>query len=325
MKIAIVGLGRMGMNMAKRLLKNGHKIVAYNRTKEKLKEISKYEATVVYSLNELVKKLEKPRIIWLMLPAGNVTDKYIAQLIYLLSKDDIIIDGSNGNYKDDLRRFEQLKKEGIHYIDAGVSGGIWGFENGYCTMIGGEKKIFKKIEPIIKTLAPENGYLYCGSSGAGHFVKMIHNAIEYALMEAYAEGFHLLKASQYGNKLKLSKVADMWNHGSVIRSWLLELLIDVFKKDDELKDIAGYVEDSGEARWALNEAIENGIAADVISISLFKRFNSRQQNVFANKILAAVRNKFGGHFLAKNNSITKRKSISAGKYTHAIANKENVI
>ncbi len=310
MKVGIVGLGKMGMNMAKRLLKGGHKVVAYNRTKEKLKEIARYGGDKSFSLNDLVKKLENPRIIWLMLPAGDITEKYINDLIYLLKKEDIIIDGSNGNYKDDIRRFKELKKDGIHYIDAGVSGGIWGLKNGYCMMVGGEKKVFKRIEPIIKTLAPKNGYLYCGSSGAGHYVKMVHNAIEYALMEAYAEGFHLLKASQFGKKLKLNKVADMWNHGSVIRSWLLELLIDVFKKDDELKDITGYVEDSGEARWALNEAIENGIAADVISISLFKRFNSRQQNVFANKIIAALRNKFGGHFLFKKNYKIKIKEKS---------------
>lgn len=323
MKLAVIGLGRMGMNMAKRLLKGGHRVVAYNRTKQKTREIARYGAIPAFTLKDAVKKAGKPGIIWLMLPAGKITDEYIDQLVYLLSKGDIIIDGSNGNYKDDIIRAEALKKDGIYYIDAGVSGGIWGLRNGYCIMIGGEKKIFNYIEQIIKTLAPENGYMYCGNTGAGHYVKMIHNAIEYAMMEAYAEGFHILKSSKYGKDIKLEKIAKLWQHGSVIRSWLLELLIDVFRKDDLLKDIDGYVEDSGEARWALNEAIELGVAADVIAISLFKRFNSRQQAVFANKILASLRNRFGGHMLTKVENGKSGRKIPVGKKRNAVNRGDN--
>jgi|DewCreStandDraft_4_1066084.scaffolds.fasta_scaffold05903_11 6-phosphogluconate dehydrogenase len=322
MELGIIGLGRMGMNMAKRLLKFKHKVIVYNRTKEKIKEIAKQGAVPTYSLNELVKKLKKPSILWLMLPAGKITDEYIEKLIYLLKKGDIIIDGSNGYYKDDLKRFEDLKKEGINYLDAGVSGGIWGLKNGYCTMIGGDKNIFKYVEPIVKDLAPKNGYMYCGGPGAGHFVKMIHNAIEYALMEAYAEGFHILKASRYGEKLNLADIAKMWNNGSVIRSWLLELLKDVFKDKNKLSQIKGYVEDSGETRWTINEAIDNGISADTIAISLFKRFDSRQEDIFANKIIAMLRNKFGGHFLLKNKQKVKIKNLSAGKIKHASAERK---
>ncbi len=300
MKLAIIGLGRMGMNMAKRLLKGGHKVVAFNRTREKVKEIAKHGAIPVYSLKDLVQNLNTPRIIWLMLPAGKVTDNFIEKLIYLLSKGDIIIDGSNGHYKDDMKRFELLKNEGINYLDAGVSGGIWGLKNGYCIMVGGEKKIYEYIKPLLKTLSTKDGFLYCGKTGAGHYIKMIHNAIEYALMEAYAEGFHILKNSIYGKDLKLDKIAKLWDNGSVIRSWLLELLIDIFKNERKLEKIIGYIEDSGETRWALAEAIENGVSADTIAISLFKRFNSRQKDVYANKILAALRNSFGGHQILKN-------------------------
>ncbi|KLO22362.1 phosphogluconate dehydrogenase (NAD(+)-dependent, decarboxylating) [Marinitoga sp. 1155] len=313
MKIGIIGLGRMGKNMAKRLLEGGHEVVVYNRTKEKVDEMKKEGAIGSYSLKEFINKLEKPRIIWLMLPAGKVTDENIKALIPLLSKNDIIIDGANTYYKDDLKREKKLKEYGIHYIDAGVSGGIWGLKEGYCTMIGGEKEIFEYIEPILKTLSPEEGYLYCGPTGAGHFVKMVHNGVEYGLMEAYGEGFELLKASEYGENLNLHDIAHLWNQGSVIRSWLLELLENAFKEDNSLAEIQGYVEDSGEARWTVLEAVEKGVSIPVISNSLFKRFQSRQKDVFSDKVVAALRREFGGHAVYKKNEEIKKSVAGAGE------------
>lgn len=317
MKITIIGLGRMGLNMARRLIKGGHTVTGYSLHKKHAKELAAEGGIAANSLADAVKKSAKPRVIWLMLPAGEVTDTTIAKLKVLLSKGDILIEGGNSYYVDDMRRAEELKKKGINYMDAGVSGGVWGLKNGYAAMIGGDKKTFKKIEPLIKTLAPEGGYMYCGETGAGHYVKMVHNAIEYAMMEAYAEGFQLIKASKYGSGLDLSKTAQMWNNGSVIRSWLLELLIDEFKKDPGLEKIRGYVEDSGEARFALKEAIDNGVAADAMAISLFKRFNSRQDDVFANKVLAALRNSFGGHSTVKRGEKLISKGHSAGAARHS--------
>ena len=299
MQIGIIGLGRMGMNMAKRLLQGGHEVVAYNRTLQKVKEIANKGAVESNSLEDFVKKLSLPRVVWLMLPAGEVVDSHISQLKNLLEKNDIIIDGGNSYYKDDLRRAEELKNTGIHYMDAGVSGGIWGLKVGYCTMIGGDKADFEYIEPILKTLAPEDGYLYCGPTGAGHFVKMIHNGIEYAMMEAYGEGFEILEASQYKDYLDYSKVAHLWNQGSVIRSWLLELLESAFSKDPKLQSIEGYVEDSGEGRWTVLQAVESGVSATAIAHALFKRFQSRNNNLFSDRVLAALRNEFGGHAVKK--------------------------
>ncbi|WP_129408843.1 phosphogluconate dehydrogenase (NAD(+)-dependent, decarboxylating) [Marinitoga lauensis] len=313
MKLGIIGLGRMGKNMAKRLLKDNHEVVVYNRTKEKVEDMVKKGAIGAFSLEEFVEKLDNPKIIWLMLPAGEITDDTINKLIPLLKKGDIIIDGANTYYKDDLRRSKKLKEYGIHYIDAGVSGGIWGLKEGYCTMIGGEKEIFEYIEPILKTLAPEDGYLYCGPNGAGHFVKMIHNGIEYGLMEAYGEGFELLKASEYGKYLNLHDVAHLWNHGSVIRSWLLELLENAFKNDDNLEEIQGYVEDSGEARWTVLEAVEKGVSIPIISNSLFKRFQSRQKDVFSDKVVAALRKEFGGHAVYDKTQDIKKSIAGAGE------------
>ncbi len=316
MKITIIGLGRMGLNMARRLLSGGHTVTGYSLHKKHAKDLAKEGGIAAYTLADAIKKSAKPRVVWLMLPAGEVTDATIEKLKPMLSKGDIVIEGGNSYYKDDIRRAEALKKKGIIYMDAGVSGGVWGLENGYATMIGGDKKAFKKIEPVIKTLAPAGGYMYCGETGAGHFVKMIHNAIEYAMMEAYAEGFQLLKASKYGKNLDLSKTAAMWNNGSVIRSWLLELLIDEFKKDPGLDKIRGYVEDSGEARFTLKEAIDTGVAADAIAISLFKRFNSRQEDVFANRVLAALRNSFGGHStMKKGEKISSGHSAGAARHS----------
>lgn len=299
MQIGIIGLGRMGMNMARRLLKGGHEVVAYNRTIEKVEELSKEGAVKSTSLNDFVEKLNKPCIVWLMLPAGEVVDSHIEKLKGLLSPGDIIIDGGNSYYLDDLRRAEDLKPSGIRYMDAGISGGIWGLEVGYCSMIGGDKKDFDYIEPILKTLAPKDGYLYCGPVGAGHFVKMVHNGIEYALMEAYGEGFELLEASPYGKHLDYSKVAHLWNQGSVIRSWLLELLELAFSKDPKLESIEGYVEDSGEGRWTVLEAVKYGVPATAIAHALFKRFQSRNNNLFSDRVLAALRKEFGGHPVKK--------------------------
>ena len=295
MQIGIIGLGRMGMNMARRLIKGNHEVIVYNRTQEKVKIVEKEGAIGTASLKELVEKLNTPRIIWIMLPAGPIVDEHIKQLSSLVSKGDLIIDGGNSYYKDDIRRTSELEPHGIHYMDAGVSGGIWGLEIGYCTMIGGERSDFKHIEPLLKTLAPEDGYLYCGPHGAGHFVKMVHNGIEYAIMEAYGEGFEILQASQYKDSFNYHNIAHLWNQGSVIRSWLLELLESAFKKDPHLDKIRGYVEDSGEGRWTVLQAVESGVSAPTITHSLFKRFESRQDDLFSDKILAALRNEFGGH------------------------------
>ncbi|MCX8093199.1 MAG: decarboxylating 6-phosphogluconate dehydrogenase [Candidatus Goldbacteria bacterium] len=294
MKLAIVGLGRMGFNMARRLLKGRHDVIVYNRTQEKVKKLIKEGAIGAKDLNDIVNKLKTPRIIWLMLPAGVVTEEHIEKFIYILSPGDILIDGSNGYYKDDLEREKLLSSYKINYMDAGVSGGIWGLKNGYCIMVGGVKKLFKYIEPILKTLCAKDGYMYCGKTGSGHFVKMVHNAIEYAMMQAYAEGFDLLKKSMYGKDLNLKNIARLWNNGSVIRSWLLELLEDVFK-DRNLYKIKGYVDDSGETRWTVKEAIDKEVPFDVITASLYRRFSSRDYENFQGKILAMLRNKFGGH------------------------------
>jgi 6-phosphogluconate dehydrogenase len=295
MQIGMIGLGRMGMNMAVRLLRGRHKVVAYNRSPEKVTEIAKKGAKGAFSLAELVSALKPPRRVWIMLPAGKPVDDTIAELAALLQKGDIIIDGGNSFYKDDVRREQQLRPAGIRYMDAGVSGGIWGLKIGYCLMVGGEKKDFRALEAVFKTLAPKDGYLYCGPSGAGHFVKMVHNGIEYGMMSAYGEGFEILNASPYGSGLDFANVAHLWNQGSVVRSWLLELAEDAFRKDRKLKKIQGFVEDSGEGRWTLQQAIESGVPAPVISAALFQRFRSREPDPLSDRILAALRNEFGGH------------------------------
>ncbi|MBI5789356.1 MAG: decarboxylating 6-phosphogluconate dehydrogenase [Candidatus Schekmanbacteria bacterium] len=302
MQIGMIGLGRMGMNMARRLLAGGHEVVVYNRTKDKVDQMINEGAIGSYSLAGLALKLKSPRVVWMMLPSGTVVDEHIETLVNHLSPADILIDGSNGFYQDDLRRKQTLSSSGIHYLDAGVSGGIRGLESGYCLMIGGEQADFAWIEPLLKTLAPENGYLYCGPIGAGHFVKMVHNGIEYALMEAYGEGFELLKASSYSPNLKLEQVARLWNQGSIIRSRLLELLESALTKDPQLSAITGFVEDSGEGRWTVQQAVELGVSLPVIAQSLFKRFESRQKDLFSNKVIAVLRNEFGGHFVVRSNT-----------------------
>ena len=295
MQIAMVGLGRMGMNMAKRLLKGGHDVVAYNRTRKKTDDLVKEGAVGAYSLKTVVEELSPPRVIWLMLPAGATVDDHIGQFKGLLSPDDIIVDGGNTNYKDDIRRADLLADEQIHFVDAGVSGGIWGLEKGYCLMIGGEKEIYKHLEPVFQTLAPEDGCLYCGPIGAGHFVKMVHNGIEYGMMQAYGEGFQIMEASQYSEFLDFSAIAHLWNQGSVVRSWLLELAEAAFKNDDRLLDIRGYVDDSGEGRWTVQQAIDTGVSAPVIALSLMQRFRSKEKDSFSDKVVAALRREFGGH------------------------------
>lgn len=299
MKIAMIGLGRMGMNMARRLLQGGHDVVAYNRTPEKTDEIAGEGAIGAYSLEEVTEKLSSPRIIWLMLPAGPAIDEHIQALSDLLSPGDIIIDGGNTYYRDDIRRSELLSPKGIHFVDAGVSGGIWGLDVGYCLMIGGEKEVYNQLEPVFKTLAPEEGYLYCGAAGAGHFVKMVHNGIEYGMMQAYGEGFEILEASPYAESLNYAEVAHLWNQGSVIRSWLLELAEAAFAKDPKLSEIRGYVEDSGEGRWTVQQAVESGVSAPVIALSLMRRFESRNANLFSDRLLASLRKEFGGHAVVK--------------------------
>jgi 6-phosphogluconate dehydrogenase len=300
MQIGMIGLGRMGMNMARRLLRDGHEVAVYNRTKDKVKEMEKEGAAGASSIEELVRKLGPRRVVWLMLPAGETVDEHVKIMAGLLEKNDILVEGGNSYYKDDIRRAKELEPMGIRYVDAGVSGGIWGLENGYCTMIGGDRADFTHIEPLLRSLAPKDGYLHCGRTGAGHFVKMVHNGIEYALMQAYGEGFEILEESPYGKELDLKNVAHLWNQGSVVRSWLLELLESAFEKDPRLDTIRGYVEDSGEGRWTVQQAVETGVSATAIAHSLFRRFDSRKGDLFSNKILAALRNEFGGHAVKKS-------------------------
>jgi 6-phosphogluconate dehydrogenase len=295
MKLAMIGLGRMGMNMSKRLLQGGHQVVAYNRSPEKTEQLVKDGAMGAYSLVEVAEKLSTPRIVWMMLPAGQAVDDHIHELKDLLAPGDIVIDGGNTYYKDDILRANLLDEKSIRFMDVGVSGGIWGLKIGYCLMIGGEKDTFKQLEPIFKTLAPQEGYLYCGGTGAGHFVKMVHNGIEYGMMQAYGEGFEILEASAYAESFNYAEIAHLWNQGSVVRSWLLELAEEAFRNDAKLTDIKGYVEDSGEGRWTIQQALETGVPAQVITLSLLRRFRSRQEDPFCDRVLAALRREFGGH------------------------------
>jgi 6-phosphogluconate dehydrogenase len=295
MQIGIIGLGKMGGNMARRLLAAGHQAVVHDLAREKIEALTREGAAGTGSVQELVGALAPRRQVLIMLPAGEPTEAQVTGLARLLSPGDILIDGGNGYYKDDVRRAAELAPRGIRYLDAGVSGGIWGLKEGYCTMVGGEREAFEQIEPLLLDLAPPGGYLHCGPAGAGHFLKMIHNGIEYALMESYAEGFELLEASPYGPSLDFAQVAALWNRGSVVRSWLLELLEGAFKKDPRLQDIRGYVEDTGEGRWTVQQAVESGVEATAIAHALFKRFDSRKPDLFANRVLAALRAEFGGH------------------------------
>ncbi len=294
MDIAMVGLGRMGGNMARRLLRGGHRVVVWNRTFAKAEELGAEGAEPVRALGDVVSALPQPRVIWLMLPYGDTTQQAIDELVPLLSAGDILVDGGNSPYRDDVRRGAALAERGIRYLDAGTSGGVWGLEVGYCLMVGGERSAYDHIEPILTTLAPPgHGHDYMGGHGAGHFVKMVHNGIEYGLMQAYAEGFELLQATDWD--LDLAAIADLWNQGSVVRSWLLELAVDAFAKDPGLQQISGYVEDTGEGRWTVEQAIAHGVPMPAIASALFMRFRSRQADTFSGKVLAALRNEFGGH------------------------------
>ncbi|MCE5301405.1 MAG: decarboxylating 6-phosphogluconate dehydrogenase [Spirochaetia bacterium] len=321
MQIGMIGLGRMGLNMSKRLKQAGHEVFVFDRNTERTQTLCKDGCRGAPTAKELVDMMKPPRVIWLMLPAGEVTDAKLKLLFPLLSKGDIIIDGGNSYYKEDRVREELFRQRGIIYMDAGVSGGVWGLKNGYSVMVGGSTEAFSQIEPVLKSLAPAGGYMYCGGPGAGHYVKMVHNAIEYGMMEAYAEGFELLKTSDYGGDIDMSKVASTWNNGSVVKSWLLELLVNVFNNKEELEKIQGYVEDSGEARWAVSEAVEKGVAADVITASLYKRFGSRQEDAYSNRILAALRREFGGHSVARNGEDAKKGTPGAGEAKHSRADK----
>ncbi|HUS82868.1 MAG TPA: decarboxylating 6-phosphogluconate dehydrogenase [Dehalococcoidia bacterium] len=284
MQLGMVGLGRMGANMAERLRRGGHDVIGYDRDPK---------VSQVASLAELVAKLDPPRAVWLMVPSGDATEQTMREVAGLLQRGDLVVDGGNSYFRDSMRRGAELAEHGLLFVDAGTSGGIWGLEIGYCLMAGGSDEAFARVEPALKTLAPEDGYAHVGPVGAGHFTKMVHNGIEYAMLEAYAEGFDILQASEFD--LDLRRLAHLWNQGSVVRSWLLELAERAFAKDPRLSALRGYVEDSGEGRWTVQEAINENVPAPTITLSLFRRFASRQDDSFAMKVIAALRNEFGGH------------------------------
>jgi len=300
MELGMIGLGRMGGNMAQRLIDGGHQVAVYDPVKEAIEAIIKRGATGALSYADLASKLTRPRAIWLMVPSGESTETTISTLTAELSPEDIIIDGGNSNYKDSIRRAAVLAEKGLSFLDVGTSGGIWGLKEGYCLMVGGDSETFHRLEPIFQTLAPspQQGYGYVGPSGAGHFVKMVHNGIEYGLMQSYAEGFGLMQAKQEFN-LDLKHIAEIWRHGSVVRSWLLDLVAAALQTDPGLESIQGYVEDSGEGRWTVQESIELAVPAPVITQALQARFRSRQEQPFGDRLLAALRQQFGGHAVKK--------------------------
>jgi 6-phosphogluconate dehydrogenase len=319
MQLGVIGLGRMGGHITLRLMRNGHQCVVFDQNPSAITSLIGLGATGSEDLSELVSKLSKPRVIWLMLPAGEITEHTVSKLSEVLELGDIVIDGGNAFYKDDIRRAQMLKRKGIHHVDCGTSGGVWGLDRGYCLMIGGEKAVIEYLDPIFATLAPgtgsitqtpkregrdprvERGYIHCGPSGSGRFVKMVHNGIEYGLMQAYAEGFEILSraAEQAGEGDKfdfnLADVAEVWRRGSVVGSWLLDLTAIAFAADPELKGYSGFVEDSGEGRWTLMAAIEENVPANVLAASLNARFRSREKDSLADKLLSAMRHNFGGH------------------------------
>ncbi len=320
MQLGMVGLGRMGANMVRRLMKGGHACVVYARSPESVDKLAGEGATGAKSLEEFVAKLKKPRTAWIMVPAGEATEQTVTALAQRMDAGDTIIDGGNSYYKDDVRRAATLMKQGIHYVDVGTSGGIWGVARGYCLMIGGEGEVVKRLDPIFMTLAPgrgdiprtpgreraagtaEEGYLHCGPAGAGHFVKMIHNGIEYGLMQAYAEGFDILRnatskelPAEHRFDFNVADIAEVWRRGSVVGSWLLDLTAIALLENPTLSNYTGFVQDSGEGRWTIMAAIEEAVPADVLSASLYARFRSRQDHTFAEKVLSAMRQKFGGH------------------------------
>jgi 6-phosphogluconate dehydrogenase len=294
MRLGMIGLGRMGGNMTRRLLGAKHEVVAFDRSADAVKELAGLGAISATSLADVCAKLSAPRIVWIMVPAGKPVDDTIAQLLPQLAKGDIIIDGGNSNFHDTVRRGTELRTKGIEFVDSGTSGGVWGLENGYCLMVGGDDKAVSICEPIFKALAPQDGYAHVGPTGSGHYVKMVHNGIEYGLLQAYAEGFEILHASKEFD-IDLHQVAAVWNHGSVVRSWINELAESAFSRDASLKDLRGYVDDSGEGRWTVQEAIDLDVPAPVITLSLLTRLRSRQSESFGAKVIAALRHEFGGH------------------------------
>ena len=293
MRIGFIGLGRMGANMVRRLVRDGHEVVAFNRTPEKTREIMTEGADGAFSVAELVAGLPAPRAVWIMVPAGDATEAMLDELMDVLEPGDTIIDGGNTNFHDDVRRHAKVGAKGLKYVDAGTSGGVWGLQNGYCLMVGGDSDAVEPLEPIFRTLAPADGYAHVGGPGAGHYVKMVHNGIEYGLMQAYAEGFEILHASDY--KLDLGQIAGIWRYGSVVRSWLPELLVDALAKGQDFPGVKGWVADSGEGRWTILEAMERDVPAPIITLSLQARLRSRQDESYGAKVLAALRNEFGGH------------------------------
>ncbi|HSH00425.1 MAG TPA: decarboxylating 6-phosphogluconate dehydrogenase [candidate division Zixibacteria bacterium] len=297
MKLGMVGLGKMGANMTRRLVDGGHEVVGYDMNAEHVKAVVAHGASGAESLDHLISQLDERAIVWLMVPAGELTERVLADLSEALKKDDIIIDGGNSNYKDSIRRHGAARGRGLRYIDAGTSGGVWGLELGYCLMVGGDDEPVSHVTPIFEALAPADGFAHVGGPGAGHFVKMIHNGIEYGMMQAYAEGFEILNSSAYD--LDLKQIAGVWRHGSVVRSWLLDLLERALEDDPGLEKITGYVNDSGEGRWTVKEAIDLDVPALSLTHALMARFRSRQENTFADRTLAALRNQFGGHAVKK--------------------------
>ncbi|HXG53543.1 MAG TPA: decarboxylating 6-phosphogluconate dehydrogenase [candidate division Zixibacteria bacterium] len=293
MELGMIGLGRMGANMTERLARGGHRVVGYDRSPEAIQRVVEKGGVGARSLADLIRQLAAPRAVWMMVPAGDPVDATIEQLLPHLTGGDILVDGGNSNYKDSIRRAERLKSRGIYFVDAGTSGGIRGLEAGYCMMVGGDADAVACLEPALRTLAPPEGWAHVGPHGAGHFAKMVHNGIEYGLLQAYGEGFELLKSAPFA--FDLQKMARLWNHGGVVRSWLLELAEEAFKKDPELASVRGYVEDTGEGRWAVIEAIERNVPATALAHSLFARFASRQDESFAARVIAALRREFGGH------------------------------
>ncbi len=293
MRLGMVGLGRMGGNMTVRLIRGGHEVVAYDPGQEAVDRAVQAGAVGASSLEDMIGKLEAPKVVWLMVPSGKITEDTFQTVKGLLSDGAVIIDGGNSNWHDSKRRGEEAAAAGVSFLDAGTSGGVWGLENGYCLMVGGDAGAFATIESIFATLAPENGYAHVGASGAGHYVKMVHNGIEYGMLAAYGEGFEIMQTSEF--ELDLSTIAGIWRYGSVVRSWLLELLVDAYAKDPKLESIRGYVEDSGEGRWTVQAAIDQNVPAPITTLSLFARFASRQEESYAAKVIAALRNEFGGH------------------------------
>ncbi len=327
MRLGMVGLGRMGANMTRRLMRGGHEVVVTDLSAENVKKISGEGAVASASIDDFVSKLGKPKIAWMMVPAGGPTEDTVNKLAAKFSAGDVLIDGGNSYFKDDVRRAQALKEKGIHYVDVGTSGGVWGLERGYCMMLGGPKDVVQQLDPIFKTLAPgrgdiprtpgrekmpgtaEDGYIYCGPAGAGHFVKMVHNGIEYGLMQAYAEGFDIFRNAtskelpeEYRYDLNLADIAEVWRRGSVVASWLLDLTAMALAENPTLAEYSGFVQDSGEGRWTIQAAIDEAVPADVLSAALYVRFRSRQEHTFAEKMLSAMRQKFGGHVEPKKSA-----------------------